>query len=117
MTSIVTHYAYPRGGGVTVGIHIRRVSPQGDASEPFSTHVLLAPEEALEMADAIRDDLGRFRRESGTGAVEVFREPCESDEIIWMRADDEVRIPIDPRDGWRWDYAEDIGKAAREAVQ
>lgn len=58
----------------------------------------------------------RIRRASGTGAVEIWREPCESDEIIWTDGEDEVRIPIDPRDGWSWSYAEDIEEAAREAL-
>lgn len=117
MTAIITHYAYARGGAVAVGFHIRRVSKKGDEAHQFGARIMLAPEEASEMAEAIRDEFGKFRRESPSGAVEIWREPCEPSEIIWTFGGDEIRFPIDPRDGWSWDYAEDIGKASEEAAQ
>ena len=118
---IVYHMATARSDGRVVVFRIGKVCEDGVVVSTMTHSVTLMPEEARQMAEAMRDTNGRFLKEDGDSTVDVWCEPYEAYQITWTRENGaEVCEPINCcegaySDGWSWEFAQALEDAASEA--
>ena len=119
--TVVYHMATPRSDGKVVVSRITKVCRDGVVVSTMTHSVMLTSDEARQMANAMRDNFGRFLKEDGDSTVDVWCEPYEAYQITWTRENGaEVCEPIGCceraySDGWSWEFAQALEDAASEA--
>ena len=109
--TIVYHMATARSDGKVVVFRIGKVCEDGVVVSTMTHSVTLTPEEARQMAEAMRDDdSGRFFKEDGDQSVEVLCEAYEGCGVIWKRKDGAEVCEViccceSGGDGWSWEFA------------
>lgn len=103
----VYHMAAARSDGKVVASRMREIRRDESIVSSMTHFVLLTPDEARRMAEAMRDTYACLRIDNGVAAVEVLCGMYETYQIIWTLKDgEEVREEIDCResggDGWSW---------------
>lgn len=116
----VHHQAMPTADGNVSVIRIGCILKDAESITTSKFCVTLTPEEARQMAEAMRATDGRFLKEDGGDTVDVWCEPYEAYQIMWTHKDGEevcesINCYESGGDGWSWEFAQALDEAAREA--
>lgn len=120
--TVVYHMATPRSDGRIAVTRVGKVCMDGVVVSTMTYSVTLTPDEARQMAKAMRNPYGRFSKKDGDSTVEVWCEEYEGYEITWRRKNG-AEIVCEPMnccegaygDGWSWEFAQALEDAASEA--
>lgn len=105
----VYHMAAARSDGKVVASRLREVRRDEAIVSSIAHPVVLTPDEARRMAEAMRASHSYFFKDDAVGTVEIWCEPYEASYIAWTLKDgEEIREQIDcsesDGDGWSWEF-------------
>ena len=118
MTCITVHHqAVPTADGYVGAIRIANILKGAETATASKFCVILTPDEARQMAKAMRDTNSHFLKEDGGDTVDVWCEPYEAYQILWTRKDgteicEAINCYESGGDGWSWEFAQALEDAA-----